>query len=123
MKGPAWTQREVYQLMGYAETVSQETAARRLGRSLMAVQSKIRALGIRWRQGKTVLMSLARELGCSETTVAKMAQTLFWSEKTYVGWGNGRRYYLSEEQVARLRAVLTRNLVRHAAHRVAGRRK
>jgi len=120
MKGPAWTRREVYRLLIYAETVSQAEAAKRLGRSLWSVQTKARLMGVRWRQGRESLAALAREMKCSETTVAKLAAVLFWDERVHSGRQNGRRYHLTFEQAERLRAVLARNLKRHAAHRAAG---
>lgn len=119
MNGRPWTKPEVWRLLDYAGTCSQKEAARRLGRTLLSVQSYVRAHGIVWRGGFVSFEKIASEFGCSPTTVRRVAAVLSVRKR---GKGTGRRYFLDDVEAERVRGVLARQLARRTAHRIAGRR-
>ena len=75
--GRPWDPSDVYLLYGYAETMSQFEAAKRLGRTYTALIQKTAQLGIRWRQGYTNFSRIARGIGCSPQTVKRVAEILY----------------------------------------------
>jgi transposase len=122
--GRVWTTKEINKLYFFAEKISQKEAARRLERSLSSVQSKAKALNIRWRQGSSSLTKIAKEFNCSFSTVKRLLNVLFPYEKFKVyGSGNGTRFLLNDEQVDKIKSVLSRNRKTRKAHIEAGRKR
>lgn len=122
MNGRPWTKKEVTKLLALAENVSQEEAAILLGRSRIAVASKVKALGIRWRQGTVSLNAIARAVGCSQSTVKRLANILLDPPNRY-GTGNGSRFVLDYEDADRLLGVLKRCRVSRSQQIEAGKQR
>lgn len=120
MNGRRWTKNEVWELRDLSQQVSQEQAAQQLGRSLYAVQQKMKSLGEQWRGRSTSVESLAGRLGCSPTTVREAAKAF---DMPVTKDGCGRRYLLNVLDVERLQAHLIKKLARHQQQREAGRRR
>lgn len=120
--GRVWTEREVYYLYGYAEKITQAEAARRLGRTRIAVASKVRVLGIKWRQGTPNFTAIAREVGCSPSTVKRMAEILLHDEVPHCGTPGttGHRALLDWETADRITRVLRKTLKQRQQHVLAG---
>lgn len=119
--GKLWSAKEVHLLLRYAERYQQPVAAKKLGRTLFAVKSKAKYLGITWRGGFIGLNQIAKECGCSAVTAGKVAEALLWSERRSIGNGNGKRYRLTYEQADRVRAVLSRRIALHRHQQELGR--
>ena len=120
--GRIWTPQEVSRLYSYAETISQHEAARRLGRTRSAVSSKVRMLGIRWRQGYPNYTAIAREVGCSPSTVQRMARILLHDEVPHYGQEGttSNRTILDFDTAERIKQVLKRTLKQRRQHVLAG---
>jgi biotin operon repressor len=118
MNGRRWTKNEVWELLDLAQEVSQEQAAQQLGRTIYAVQQKMKSLGEQWRSRSISVEALAQQLGCSPTTVREAAKAL---DMPTTGEDCGRRYLLNELDAERLQKHLLRKLIRHQQQREAGR--
>ena len=118
MNGRRWSKAEVWELLDLAQTVGQDEAARRLGRTTYAVQQKMKTVEGQWRDRATSVEALAGQLGCSPTTVREAAKAF---DMPTTGEGCGRRYLLNVLDVERLQTHLTRKLARHQQQREAGR--
>jgi len=116
MNGRAWTGKEVWHLMGYAEKASQRTAARLLGRSVQSVSARAKRDRTFWRKGSISATAVARKVGCSATTAQRVADEM---EFKAVGSGNGRRFLLTPEQAQWLEDYLVRRLRKNAQQRAA----
>jgi DNA-binding CsgD family transcriptional regulator len=104
-----WTRREETELYQLAEHCSMKETATRLGRSIGSIDQKARLLGISWRRAGVSLNDIAKEVGCSETTVKRMATILLWEDSLgKTGEGTGSRYRLTDEQADRVRGALLR---------------
>lgn len=105
--GRRWTQTDIANLYTYAETVSQQEAADRLGRTWQAVAQKAKDMGIRWRRGSWNYTSIAREVGCSATSVRRLVRILLAPIPGYGADGSpGRRVMLTDKQAERVIRVL-----------------
>ena len=71
-----WTQAEITALMGYAETLTMEHAAARLGRSYASVQNKADELKISFRYQRLFLQDVADILRVSITVVKSRRKKL-----------------------------------------------
>jgi AraC-like DNA-binding protein len=116
-----WTKKEVYLLYHYAEHLTQPEAAKKLNRTLRAVQAKVKTLKIKWGGGSPTLNSIAREFNCAPSTVSRMFHILVDPCRFVPGKGNGRRYRLNDWEADRLRNVLKGTLKYRDAYRQAGR--
>lgn len=101
-----WFRGERMALLNAAGTTSQRQAASDLGRSIKAVQSDARRIGIPWRQGVVSVAQIAREVGCGRTKAQKTARRLFATKGPRYGTAEGARYRLDDEQADALRAAL-----------------
>ena len=106
-----WSAAEIQRLYGYAETITQREAGKRLGRTWQSVAAKARAIGIRWRQGTWSLWAIAREVGCSPQTAGRMVEILHPDGVPDVGSGSGRRVMLGYDEGIRVIDVLRRTRV------------
>lgn len=71
-----WTQSEVTALMGYAETLTIQHAAARLGRSYASVKKKIDELQISFKHQRLQVKDVAEILGVSSRVVIRRRQKL-----------------------------------------------
>lgn len=117
MNGRKWTGKDVWQLMSLAELVSQKEAAKRLSRSVQAVNTKAKKLGFKWRRGLVSIFAVAKRLGCSPQTAALAARGFGFKR---VGTGNGRRFMLSQEQADWLEEHLKHRLEKNKQQQEAG---
>jgi len=120
MNGRPWSKRDTWELLEYAQHMSQAEAAKRLRRTVRGVEQKMKGMVEVWRGRCVSAQSLARELGCAGHTVTAVAQAL--GVRT-TGRGPGRRYLLDLADAERVKSVLARKFTRHAQHREAGRRR
>lgn len=71
-----WTQAEITALMGYAETLTIQRAASRLGRSHASVKKKIDELGISFKHQRLQLRDVAEILRVSSRVVSRRREKL-----------------------------------------------
>lgn len=108
MGGPRWTKKEIGDLYKFASLCSQKEAARRLGRSAVAISLKAYQLGIVWRQGCYNTQQIADEVGCSQSAVSRLVHILYdGGDLVLSGSKASVRYNLNEQQYERLVHVLT----------------
>lgn len=110
MTRQVWTAEEIGKLYTYAVTVSQQEAGKRLGRSWQAVAAKSRLLGIRWRQGYKNYSHIAREVGCSPSTVQRLVAILYPDGFPSYPTKCGSLPLLTYEDAERVKRVLIGNL-------------
>jgi len=115
-----WTKAEIADLYHYASLYTQGEAAELLGRSRMAINQKVRDLGIVWGQGTWNSEQIAKIIGCTPPTAMRAIRILFHNVRGVVtGSDKAPRCKLNDEQAERVINVL-RQTRQHRAFHVKG---
>lgn len=115
-----WTKAEIADLYQYASLYTQGEAAELLGRSRMAINQKVRQLGIVWGQGTWNSEKIAKIIGCTPPTVMRVIRILFHNVRGVItGSDRAPRCKLTDEQAEHVISVL-RGTRKHRAFYIKG---
>lgn len=114
-----WTKAEIADLYHYASLYTQQEAGELLGRSRIAVNQKVRDLGIVWGQGTWNSEKIARIIGCTPPTVMRAIRILFHNVRGVITGVKAPRCKLTDEQAERVIRVLQATR-KHRARNIKG---